>query len=294
MGALHFPARFHLEDATAAAHQRRHRVTLVAVGVVAILLEVISWWSNLVVSGNWFWVSRTISVVVILVLGFEVVMSASSKTEVPWYEARAAAESIKTVYWRYLMRAEPFGAELERSESENLLFERIEAVLTGLGKSAGERESIIEKSVLDWAWGVRNLPLAERVAMYVRERIEDQARWYEGKSRALDRYARRASRIVVLAVTAALALSIGAFRFSASGSWSEVSLEIGVVVFGYAAIRRFNRDARVYAFTLEEIRDAASRIPPNLTQFEWVSLVDEIEEVFSREHVTWQASHSGW
>lgn len=48
-----------------------------------------------------------------------------------------------------------------------------------------------------------------------------------------------------------------------------------------------------YEFTKYEIETAANQIHAQLTQEDWACLVDEIEEVFSREHVTWQASHSG-
>lgn len=292
-GAVRYPRCFAKEDSLAARKQRRHRTTLFIVGIVAVLLEVLSWFSGLSERGMWNLVARVLFVIALGFLGLELLHSNSKKLEIPWYDARAAAESIKTVFWRYIMQAEPFAASMSRKESEDALLRRIEDVLTGLGKSPDSRTELVEKEVLDWAWAVRTALLPLRMDFYVRDRVRDQSNWYQTKSKSLDAYARRASVLAIAAAVVAFVLSILSFWTDSAGSWSEVSFEVSVVVFGYAAIRNYRRDSRVYEFTKYEIETAANQIHAQLTQEDWACLVDEIEEVFSREHVTWQASHSG-
>lgn len=292
-GAVRYPGRFVEEDSLAARKQRRHRTTLFIVGIVAVILEVLSWLSGLSGMGTWPQVARVLFVVSIGFLGLELFRSSSKKLEIPWYDARAAAESIKTIYWRYIVHAEPFAATQPRNESEVALLRRIEDVLTGLGKSPESRTELAEQEVLDWAWAVRTSDIEQRVSFYVRERVEEQSSWYARKSDLLRVYARRASYVAISAAVLAFALSILSFWSDSAGSWSEVLFEVSVVVFGYAAIRNYRRDSRVYEFTRQEIETAARQIHTQVSQSEWARLVDEIEEVFSREHVTWQASHSG-
>lgn len=292
-GSVRYPRRFVEEESLAVREQRRHRTTLSIVGIVAVLLEVLSWFSGLSGMGIWPLVARVLFVISLGFLSSELFRSSSKKLEIPWYDARAAAESIKTVYWRYIVKAEPFAATLSRRESEVAFLRRIEDVLIGLGKSPGSRTELAEQEVLDWAWAVRTSDIAHRVNFYVRERVEEQSSWYARKSDLVLGYVRRASYVAISAAVLAFALSILSFWSDSAGSWSEVSFEVSVVVFGYAAIRNYRRDSRVYEFTLQEIQTAARQIHAQVSQSEWARLVDEIEEVFSREHVTWQASHSG-
>lgn len=291
-GTVRYPRSFVKEDVLAVRKERRHRTTLFIVGIVAVLLEVLSWFSGLSGTETWHSVARVLFVIAVGFLGLELFRSNAKKLEIPWYEARAAAESIKTVYWRYIMHAEPFAAATLRADSETALLQRIEDVLTGLGKSPDSRTALVESEVLDWAWAVRTANMPLRVDFYIHERLKNQANWYGAKSKSLTRYARRASIIAITTTAVAFALSIVGFWTDAAGSWSEVFLEVAVVVFAYAAIRNYRRDSRVYEFTRQEIETAARQIHPHLSQDDWAHLVDEIEEVFSREHVTWQASHS--
>ena len=56
-----------------------------------------------------------------------------------WYEGRAAAESAKTLGWRYAVGAEPFGVEaLSGRDADLLLIQRLDEVLTDLDDLATE------------------------------------------------------------------------------------------------------------------------------------------------------------
>jgi hypothetical protein len=281
------------EDLLAARKQRRHKSTLLLVGVVAVLLEFLSWILGLTENDELQFAARSLFVIALGFLGWELFESGSKKLEIPWYDARAAAESIKTIYWRYIMQADSFGSAMSRDDSEQRLLQRVHSVLTGLGKTPAPTRILIDKDVLDWAWEVRNADLLRRMEIYYHGRLQDQARWYAAKSQLLGKYAKQASIIAIAAALIAFASAAVSFWIEPVGGLSEISFELCVVVFGYAKIRNFRRDSRVYEFTKQEIEIAAQQINEQLTPYEWAQVIDEIEEVFSREHVTWQASHSG-
>lgn len=65
------------------------------------------------------------------------------------------------------------------------------------------------------------------------------------------------------------------------------------MTFGYAAIPQYVRDARAYEFTASEISAVAAVVREVTTEQQWSSTGDQVEEVFSREHVTSQASLAG-
>ena len=301
---VRYPAVFVREDAIAITSQARHRRTLIGVGTLAVGLEILNGLSAFNLTGLWFWGSKTLFLVVIGLLGFELFASHAEKLEVPWYDARAAAESTKTLYWRFLVGGDPFPRRIDHSDAETLLTERIARVLSELGKSASDSAELIDAETLAWGRAVRERSLKERIDFYRRFRIENQEAWYARKSEHLSRLSRRLLRLAIAAASVAFLLAVGVLVGNAvdsratdvlnkTGSFSGVFLQSAVVLFGYSAIRNYRRDSRAYEVTRSEIRAIASLITHDLAENQWSVLVDEIEEVFSREHVTWHASHSG-
>lgn len=303
-GDIRYPSSFLREDAIAIASQARHRRTLLGVGALAVGLEVLNGLGGFELSEVWFWASKVLFLVVIGLLGFELIASHAEKLEVPWYDARAAAESTKTLYWRFLVGGDPFPSALHQEEAEALLTQRIGRVMIELGKRGPGSVEIIEPDTMTWARTIRARPLPERITFYRRLRIENQESWYANKARHLSTLAKRFLGLAIASATCAFVLAAGvlvgnAVDSSASevlkkmGSFSGVFLQSAVVLFGYSAIRNYRRDSRAYEVTRSEIVAIASLVTDDLTESQWGKLVDEIEEVFSREHVTWHASHSG-
>jgi SMODS and SLOG-associating 2TM effector domain 3 len=108
------------------------------------------------------------------------------KPEQDWYRCRALAESVKTLTWRYVMRAAPFGDEariqVPRSEFRNHVHSLFE-----------ENKDTAKKIAADWSADdqitpemdrIRALSLEERKQCYAAERIQDQRTWYMRKAAA--------------------------------------------------------------------------------------------------------------
>jgi len=101
-----------------------------------------------------------------------------------WFGARAIAESVKTLAWRYMTCAEPYFNALSEHEVDLQFTSDLRKVLGerkylsySLGNTDTGGEQISEKMRQ-----VRKRPVEERKKIYLTERIEDQKRWYSGKA----------------------------------------------------------------------------------------------------------------
>ncbi|AZN98042.1 MULTISPECIES: DUF4231 domain-containing protein [unclassified Mesorhizobium] len=85
-----------------------------------------------------------------------------TKPEQVWYQARALAESVKTLTWRFAMRAQPF--DDTRAADARADFRKL-------------MEGILDSNR-------RDSPLKERKELYLQTRICEQRKWYEKKARS--------------------------------------------------------------------------------------------------------------
>ena len=106
------------------------------------------------------------------------------KPEQNWYVTRALAESVKTLTWRYAMRAKPFDSLDEEADKidftnnlQALLSDNKRAASAIAGTDAQGDQFTSEMKV------IRNLPLNERLAFYLKERVGEQKTWYNNKAK---------------------------------------------------------------------------------------------------------------
>lgn len=210
-----------------------------------------------------------------------------------WYDGRAAAESAKTLTWRYLVGGNPFGlTEVSEEAAERLLLHRfgqVAAELRGahLAPLAGADDQI--RPVLR---RVRSLPLEERRALYRSRRIDAQQAWYKGKARWNERRSTQWS----LVLTGLEALGLGGAVLKATGvvGFDLLGLASALVGAGAAWVqtKQHQNLASAYEVASQELTvigasgDWASDEPA------WAHFVDQAEEAISREHTTWRASHT--
>ena len=113
-----------------------------------------------------------------------------------WYEGRAAAESAKTLGWRYAVGAEPFGVEaLSGRDADLLLIQRLDEVLTDLDDLATEPPRGRAEQITPAMRAVRAAPLPVRRAVYERWRTGEALEWYRTKSAWNQRRARQRRRL---------------------------------------------------------------------------------------------------
>jgi hypothetical protein len=221
----------------------------------------------------------------------------ASGVEVTWYSARAAAESIKTLVWRFACCGTSFGNTLPASEVEDRYIERCVDVLHDLrfvdpALRTLPDVGIPEMFITAWMWELRAKPQAERAQTYVEGRLDDQLLWYNQRS---EFHRAKGSRFRALA-TALYIVGIAAAAIEGFSIFRGLDV-LGIAAAAAASFESWNQMRRhrdletayqVAVLELTAIRHKASRIS---NEMEWSSFIDDSEEAISREHTTWRASH---
>jgi hypothetical protein len=210
-----------------------------------------------------------------------------------WYEARAAAESAKTLTWRYVVGGEPFGHDGHDERSADLLLlKRFDMITRALHSFVPIPLTDTDVQVTDAMRKARNLSFDERKRQYLVGRIDDQRAWYRAKARVNDRQASRWS--VGLAALEALGLVAAVLNGIQVLDLDLPGIVGAVAAAGIAWIqtRQHRQLANAYSVAALELSDLVSRAEWPTTEAEWAHFVDEAEEAIAREHVLWAASHS--
>ncbi|GAB2597035.1 DUF4231 domain-containing protein [Kribbella endophytica] len=231
--------------------------------------------------------------ILVVVLVLELYLRSSRPSD-EWYEGRAVAESVKSLTWRYAVRAAPFTGANGAQDAYFLdeLRELLSDVKIESGIGPAPRDAI-SKAVLD----LRTLPVAMRQAVYIRDRIKDQESWYGSKAEFNRRRVEVWSRTLLMAegvgILAAFAKVVGWIEFDLAG---VVAAVIGVGA-TRLSLRQYSTNSRAYSFAAQElaiVRSRLERIDPNspTADNDWAVEVSDAEEAISREHTMWRASRS--
>ena len=237
---------------------------------------------------NFYLLYAIIFVVSLAAFGFR----ALSKPEQDWYKSRALAESVKTLTWRYIMRADPFensmDASVPRKEFRDHLHEIFRANQDVAKKIDNEwsAEDQITK-VMD---NFRKMPLLERVQKYRTDRVIEQRDWYRSKSK----YNQEKAKIWIIAGLGAYAIAIilvlCRIAYPQFQPWPiEPVIVFASSAIGWMQIKKYNELVAAYTVTAHEIGLISPKIDAAIEEEELSEAVNEAELAFSREHTLWIA-----
>jgi len=228
----------------------------------------------------------------VALVGFAVALTsefslAIRRPEREWQGARAVAESIKTLAWRYAVCGAPFAAGGEDVLSQKLLKQRVSDV------HGNSQVRIVPKYrpdvVTDAMADVRSMSFTERRAVYLEERVDRQRRWYAAKARACERQAGRWRIFLIVGEIIAILLASG----RAFGIWNiDLSGVLAAIVAGAAAwlaVRQYSALASSYSIAAGELGLIVEMLA-SVDEPEWAETVSDAEEAISREHTMWLAS----
>lgn len=203
-----------------------------------------------------------------------------------WYQGRAAAESMKSMSWKYAMRAEPY-AGLDASE----VFRRDMAKQVGAGKLVAFSGSVMTDEVITPEMNaLRQRALADRLDVYLRERIQDQVNWYVKRGRQWKSFETGlffsvlalqllgAAYMIARAVEPALPSAVASV-FSAGAS----------ALLAWGAMRHCGEIAEAYGQAVVDLALARGRASGVDSEPSFASFVSDAENAISREHTTWLA-----
>lgn len=129
-----------------------------------------------------------------------------SHDDAAWYDARAAAESMKTMSWRFGVGGEPFPLSVGDDAARANLVERARRILTELSETLAPAVEVTPGTLPVALVDLRHSPLAVRQEVYRRLRLGDQFHWYRRKS-SIHKLAQairspaRAGSVAVIALT---------------------------------------------------------------------------------------------
>lgn len=218
------------------------------------------------------------------------VLRGAKKAET-WYDGRALAESAKSMGWKYMMRAEPYGPAHSDADADRLFCDDLRHLLSDAGREtlwAGS-DSADGEQITPKMRGLRALPIEGRLATYKSWRIAAQRAWYKARSAQHEQAASNWFRAVVIVNVAALGLSLLAIFSSAAGALVGVVTTCASAAIAWAQIHRYDELAHSYAFTSHEMGLLEPRAKTAASEDELARFVADCENAISREHTMWRA-----
>ena len=247
---------------------------------------------------------RTPRIISAVAFVMAIVMRATRASNNPiadWHQGRAAAESVKTLCWRYAVCANPFGREIDDVEVDREFVQRLDDIMADLsGLHVLPPSEMADEQVTAWMRASRALPLTERQDLYKVQRIDDQRHWYTAKAREAAVKSQRWGLTVLLMECAGAAMAVVSLgNMSGFGPFGPGTL-LGVIAALIAAAtawtqaKQFSNLAAAYTIAHQEltsIRGLLSR--PMEDEARWSAFVDSAEGAISREHTMWRAARAG-
>ncbi|MCK6080979.1 DUF4231 domain-containing protein [Microbacterium sp. EYE_5] len=276
-----FPAFYRAADQASLASQRRFLwVMRIRLGglLVAAGGGALAGLQGFLPFGAWL---ATIALVVAIAAEF---YNLKVRPDRGWYEGRAAAESAKTLAWRYMVRGEKFETD---GDVDAVFAREIKALLTNLDHvPPADQHAQITELMRE----ARSGSFDERKALYRRERLEDQRAWYASKARfngnRFDVWTLVTIGLEFAGLLAAVMLVSGAIAFDALGVLSALAAAFTA----WAQARQYQTLANAYGVTSQELASVIDQLDGVTSEDTWAAFVGQAEEAISREHTLWRAS----
>lgn len=233
------------------------------------------------------------SVVAFLVAGYFWSRLRRSNPQGRWYEARAAAESAKTLAWKYAVRARPFDGPAESGDVDRGYLLQVEDVL----RAFEDPEIVPPETVPEITPEMRRVRagnLTARRTFYLRTRVEGQRTWYRSRAEACESQAVSwglgVAALIIIGAAAAIAQAVGALPVHVFGASSAAA----AAVIAWTQLKQLRPLAAAYQLAARELENVGNQLSdldlkaPDAEQ-RWARLAAEAEDAVSREHTTWRA-----
>lgn len=215
----------------------------------------------------------------------------ANKSERRWYDARAAAESIKSASWQFAVGGESF--RIDDSNAPMRFSELLRDVLHGLPSLDIGSASSKNAAVTTTMRGLRAADLSERAEVYLRERVQDQVIWYSSKAAWNKAKSRRYGAAALLVEAAAVILGILRVQGSIETDYLSVFAACAAGLVGWSQSKKYASLSEAYGVTSHEVSLVADSLETTGSEEAWAQSVHDAEAAFSREHTMWRARRQG-
>ncbi|HEX9377371.1 MAG TPA: DUF4231 domain-containing protein [Actinomycetota bacterium] len=214
-----------------------------------------------------------------------------TKPDRTWYEGRAAAESAKTLAWRYAVGGSPFHADGEPGPAAGkLLIARLSELVRPLREVTLIPSVERSQQITDAMEALRSRSLEDRRTAYVEGRLEDQRVWYVTKARWNARRAELWGAAMLAFEVAGVAAAVVRLTTHTRYDFVGVAAAAAGAIAAWIQTKDHGALASAYSVTAREISDIEALADEPRTESEWARFVEHAEEAISREHTLWRAS----
>jgi hypothetical protein len=278
-----FPGIYQAAD-TLSGNAQAHFFTALVLNLLSLVLAAV-----VSVVNYPHWVSAVVQAVLLAGAMASSVYLALVRPERLWYSGRAVAESIKTLVWRYVSRAEPFHEADD--VSKKLLLEKLQQVVKQ-NKAISDKliTHLKEKQISDMMVQLRSGSFDERRNTYIQHRINDQLAWYEKKAKFNKRASSRFfATLVLINAIALLSALIKIANVQYQYFPTDILIAIAASLLTWMQAKRFSELSASYALTANEIGIVREQADDLVSDDALSSFVGDAENAFSREHTQWVA-----
>lgn len=279
-----YPALFQSTDRLANESQSKYLNYVKSYIFLLILLSGVSSFNI------YFRYKDSIIVVLLILIIYSALMLMLKNHHNTWYNARAVAESVKTISWRYMMKAAPYTKEESKKnrqqftkEIRRILRQNQEISSQMTGKHANK------DNITDKMEEIRKLSVDKRLDFYLEERIKDQRDWYSNKAKTNAYKGRKWFGSVIILLSIALLIQL--FKVDYINQLSSLSLVTTLATGGLTWIqtKKFRELSAAYTLTSHEIGLIESLSNHVNSEEDIDHFVIDSENAFSREHTQWAA-----
>lgn len=208
-----------------------------------------------------------------------------------WYNGRAVAESVKTISWRWMMRAEPY-EDSEKIEIVSKQFINDLKAILDQNKSlshALQSTTAVNDPISDVMKEVRVLSISDRLQIYVEQRIQNQANWYWLKSNFNKRRAQQWFWMSVALHASAISMLLYRIKDPSISPPVEVVATAAGAALTWLQAKKHNELNSAYSLAAHEIVLIKGESSSVRSERELSEFVVNSEGAFSREHTQWVA-----
>lgn len=286
---IDFPALYEVADRSSLAAQRRflQATTLRLTALVGAVFFGLFTWKLRPSGADSTGVLAAICFFIALLIEIYLLKNQPERT---WYEGRAAAESVKTLSWRYMMGAEPYNIEQPPANVDSMFLGRLDDVLSVLKDIDLVIGQAVDEQITAVMRATRAAPLSERKTIYEESRVRNQQEWYSRKARWNNDRAVQWTRAMLGVETMGIIAAVLKAAGTIGGDLLGFAGALVAAMTAWLQTKQHRTLAAAYTVTHLELASVRSRIRHQETEADWAKFVSDAEEAFSREHTLWKAS----
>lgn len=278
-----FPALYRSADKLSLDSQK-HFFRILKVHLVVLVAAAVL--SAINITDKWIYVLQLL--VLIAALGCSVYLW-GVRPDRYWYAGRAVAESVKTITWRYVCRAEPF--QTEDAIAKNNFKQSLKTILDQNHDVCSKLTDYSnQEQFTSMMQEMRSSSLDNRKNNYCEKRIRDQRDWYAKKAFLNKKRANYSFCGLIVANSIGVVLAIlKAAEINPIYLPVDVFIALAASILSWMQAKRFTELSASYALTAHEIGFINEQLAAIDSEDDFSKFVGDAENAFSREHTQWAA-----